>query len=178
MAYRPSKRRKYAPAHVELNLFPVMNLLVVLIPLLLSTATFVKLGIIELNLPKVASGPLSQVAHEKEAQPSLDLTITITPKGFYLSTSRAVLRDQQTGGPTIPILSDGNYDYAKLSSHLYEIKRKISGTAFDSKRVIVQVAMEIEYQVLVDTIDAARSIRVENKQYELFPDVVISAGMI
>lgn len=178
MAYKPSKRRKYAPAHVELNLFPVMNLLVVLIPLLLSTATFVKLGIIELNLPKVSSGPSSQLAPEKEAQLNLDLTITITPKGFYLSSAKAILRDPQTGGPTIPILANGEYDYAQLSSQLFELKQRIIGTVFDTKRIIIQAAKEIEYQIVVDTIDAARAIWVEGRQYELFPDVVISAGMI
>ncbi|MBN2357579.1 biopolymer transporter ExbD [candidate division KSB1 bacterium] len=178
MAYKPSKRRMYEPEYVGLNLFPVMNLLVVLIPLLLSTATFVKLGVIELNLPKAASGPLAQQTLGKESQRSLDLTITITGRGFYLSSSRIILRDPGSGGPTIPVLSNGAYNYLELSTQLFELKQKISSTFFDSKRIILQATRDIEYQILVDTIDAARSIHMDGKQYELFPDVVISAGII
>jgi len=59
MAYKPSLRRKTDELEMELDIRPVMNLMVVLIPLLIAGAEWVKLGIIEINVPpaKSATGP-------------------------------------------------------------------------------------------------------------------------
>jgi biopolymer transport protein ExbD len=178
MAFKPSRRRHLEVEQVELNLFPVMNMMVVLIPLLLSTTQFVKYGIIELNLPRAAGGPVSQTMLAKEAQPSLDLTISITAGGFYLSSSQAVLRDAAAGGPTIAKQADGQYDFGALNRKLFELKQRVVRTTMDTRRIIIQAEMTIDYQTLVDTMDAARSIKVNEVKYELFPEVVISAGIL
>ena len=47
MAYKPSMRRSGQSADIELDIKPVMNLMVVLIPLLLAGVEMVKLSIIE-----------------------------------------------------------------------------------------------------------------------------------
>ena len=56
MAYKPSARRKSAELDMDLDIKPVMNLMVVLIPLLLAGTEFVKLSIIEINLPPQNQG--------------------------------------------------------------------------------------------------------------------------
>jgi biopolymer transport protein ExbD len=178
MAFKPSLRRHHEAEPVELNLFPVMNMMVVLIPLLLSTTQFVKYGIIELNLPRAAGGPVSQTALAKETQPGLDIAVSITSRGFYLSSSQAVLRDPITGGPTIAKLANGDFDYTALTQKLYELKQRVTKSAMDSRKIIIQAEMNIDYQTLVNTMDAARSIKVNNIGYELFPEVVISAGIL
>ncbi len=178
MAYKPSKRRHLEVEQIELNLFPVMNMMVVLIPLLLSTTQFVKYGIIELNLPRAAGGPVSQTTLAKESQLSLDLTVSITKSGFYISSSQAVLRDPASGGPTIAKLADDRYDFQALNQKLYELKQRIVKSSLDTRRIIIQAEMNIDYQTLVDTMDAARSIKIDNVGYELFPEVVISAGIV
>ena len=78
MAYRPSYRRSSLDEEVELNLTPVMNLMVVLIPLLLSSAQFIKIGIIDLNLPPAVGAQGEAVKAPKEAEIKLDLAVTIT----------------------------------------------------------------------------------------------------
>jgi biopolymer transport protein ExbD len=178
MAYKPSKRRHLEVEQIELNLFPVMNMMVVLIPLLLSTTQFVKYGIIELNLPRAGGGPVTQLNLNKEAQLSLDLTVSITKSGFYISSSQAVLRDVAGSGPTIPKLAEGGYDYQELNKKLYEIKQRIVKSTQDTRRIIIQAEMNIDYQTIVDTIDAARSIKINEVGYELFPEVVMSAGIV
>jgi len=45
MAYKPSARRKSVDLDMDLDIKPVMNLMVVLIPLLLAGAEFVKISI-------------------------------------------------------------------------------------------------------------------------------------
>jgi len=178
MAFRPSKRSSRQIEPLEMNMFPMMNLMVVLIPLLLSTATSIKIGVIELNLPQAVGGPAAQATIPKELKPSLDLTITITAEGFYLSSSRAILKKPETGGPTISLNADGEYDFETLSQQLYDIKRKIIGTPQETKRIILQAEADIEYQILVSTMDAARDIEVDDVLIELFPDVSVSAGII
>ncbi|OGB99242.1 hypothetical protein A2V82_12500 [candidate division KSB1 bacterium RBG_16_48_16] len=178
MAFRPSKRSSRTIEQIELNMFPMMNLMVVLVPLLLSTATAIKIGVIELNLPQAVGGEISETAIPKEAQRSLDLTVTITAGGFYLSSSQAMLKQEETGGPTIEKTAEGEYDYSLLSGKLLEVKQRIAGSPLDTKRIIIQAESDIEYQILVSTMDAARSILIDETRAELFPDVSISAGIL
>jgi len=178
MAYSPSKRSSRVIEPLEINIFPMLNLTACLVPLLLTTAIAVKIGMIELNLPQAAGGPITEGVIPKEVQPSLDLTVTITSEGFYISSSRAVLSGAKGSGPTIPRLADGGYDYPLLSKMLYDIKKKIVGTPNDTKRVILQAEADIEYQIFVSTMDASRSITVDDNLYELFPQVAVSVGVI
>jgi len=121
---------------------------------------------------------VSQTLMDKEAQPGLDLTISITSLGFYLSSSQSLLRDPATGGPTIGLLPDGRYDFDALNRKLYELKQRVVTSPMDTRKIIIQAEMNIDYQTLVSTMDAARSIKVNNVGYELFPEVVISAGIL
>lgn len=153
-----------------------MNLMVVLVPLLLSTATAIKLGVIELNLPQVENGLSVGGQMPVEATQSLDLAVTITSQGLYLSSSQSIL--QTKDGSTIPILADGNYDFETLSSLLLEVKLKILNGPLDTKRIILQAEPNIEYQVLVSTMDACRTKPTDEGIYELFPNVSVSAGIL
>ncbi|MBD3314765.1 MAG: hypothetical protein GF344_03175, partial [Chitinivibrionales bacterium] len=54
--YRVSGRRIQEEVDTEPNIAPMMNLMVILIPLLLSSAEFIKIGAIELKLPESSAG--------------------------------------------------------------------------------------------------------------------------
>jgi len=102
---RNRKRNRANTEAEEINLIPVMNLFVCLIPFLLLTAAFVKLGAVETELPK--AGELSETkANEKESQ-KVDLivqmnndevTITAFSNNFQnqLQDIRGVFRSYQT----------------------------------------------------------------------------------
>ena len=182
MAFRPSLRSSSSSADVETNLFPVMNLMVVLIPLLLSTATYVRIGVIELDLPPAAGGQVEEAVVPTEEERTLDLAVTITDEGFYVSSALAILRNQDDSGPSIPkIVTDNNiseFDYNTLSETLYEIKTRAQGRFSDTNSIIVQAEQNIRYQVLVSTMDAARSIEKDGQLIELFPRVSLSVGIL
>ncbi len=59
MAYKPSNRRQSPKLEAELDIRPIMNLMVCLIPLLLAGAQFIKNTQLEVNLPpgKASAGP-------------------------------------------------------------------------------------------------------------------------
>lgn len=156
-----------------------MNLMVVLIPLLLSSAEFVRLGVIELNLPPAAMGPDGTVFNQMpvENQKKLDLTITITDRGFFISSSMAVLSGSIYGEPTIPLTGSGTYDFVSLSSRLYDIKQRAQNQFPDAEHIILMAEPGVDYQTVVSTMDASRSIRIDNHWVGLFPDVSLSAGV-
>ncbi|MGQ9559124.1 MAG: ExbD/TolR family protein [Candidatus Oleimicrobiaceae bacterium] len=183
MAFRPSLRSSRTFAEqVEINLFPVMNLMVVLIPLLLSTVTFVRIGVIQLDLPPASLVPAQEAAGlPREEARTLDLSVTITDKGFYLASALGVLRGPD-GSPYIPnrLGADGVevYDYERLSSVLLEIKRRVEGRFTDDQRVIIQAEPGVRYQVVISTMDAARACEVEGRTVSLFPQVALAAGVL
>jgi len=178
MAYRPSFRRSMGMDEIDLNLTPVMNLMVVLIPLLLTSAQFIKIGVIDLNLPPAVGAKGIVKDAPKEAEKKLDLAITITDQGFIISSSLAILKGDENGGPSITKMESGEYNFEELSKELYEIKRKAIGTFSDSEKIVIQAEPEINYQILISTMDAARSIVVDERLYSLFPDVSLAAGVI
>lgn len=170
MAYRPSFRRSRENESTEPNMTPIMNLMVVLIPLLLSSAQLIKISVIELNLPPAAG---AQMDKPKEKQLKLDLAVTITDQGFYVSSSSAVMQKKKKG-PSIPKV-DGEYDYELLTKTLYSIKKKAAGRFNDMNAIVIQAEPKVAYQTLVSTMDATRSIKVDNNRVLLFPEVSVSA---
>ena len=177
MAYRPSFRRSTESEEIEVNLTPIMNLMVVLIPLLLTSAQFIKIGIIDLNLPPAVGG-IAAVEAPKETEKNLDLAITITDEGFFISSSLAILKGNSENSPSIPKTVTGEYNFEELSTKLFEIKKKAIGKFSDINKIVIQAEPDINYQVLVSSMDAARNIAVDNKMFELFPDVALAAGVI
>jgi biopolymer transport protein ExbD len=164
--------------NTELNLTPIMNLMVVMIPLLLSSANFIKIGIIELNLPPAVGAAGIAGEMPKETQRTLDLTVSITDRGFYISSALAVLQNTEGSGPTIPKKPDGTYDFDLLTQKLYEVKQKVQDRFPDTESIVIQAEKDISYQILVSTMDSARAIKVDGQFIDLFPVVSLSAGVI
>ena len=180
MAYRPSKRMKHGTELVEPNITPMMNLMVVLIPLLLTSAEFVQLGVIELNLPPAAEGRNSGAMPREDVR-KLDLTVTITDNGFFISTSMAVLGSDGEDSPSIPLTEEGVdsfvYNYSALSEKLYEIKQKAVNRFPDSDKLILVAEPDIDYQTVVSTMDACKVGIIDGSEVILFPEVSLSAGV-
>jgi biopolymer transport protein ExbD len=178
MAFRPSQRRHIESESTELNLTPIMNLMVVMIPLLLSSTQFIKIGIIELNLPPSVGAASFIGERPKEQVRTLDLTVSITNRGFFISSALTGVQGDEEKTPTVPKLDDGAYDFQLLAQKLYEIKQKVRDDFPDTEAIVIQAERDINYQILVSTMDAARAISVEGRVINLFPIVSLSAGII
>lgn len=104
---KPSERRNFKDEDMELNLVPMMNLVSILIPALLISVAFVEIAVINVSAPAIGSSPEQEEPEKKEEEP-LNLTVTITDKGYTIAASGAVLGPdgQEAGadaGPTIPL---------------------------------------------------------------------------
>jgi biopolymer transport protein ExbD len=108
MARKPSQRRNYHEEEMELNLTPMMNLIAILIPALLVSTVFVEIAVINVSAPAIGTAPDAEPPKDKPDKPPLNLTVTVTDKGFTLAGSGGVLNtvgaDAETKGPTIPII--------------------------------------------------------------------------
>ncbi|MDR2582207.1 MAG: hypothetical protein LBC75_01860 [Fibromonadaceae bacterium] len=68
-----AKQLKKAPKQKEMDMLPVMSLMTVLIPVLLTMTAFQKLAIVEINLPE-----RSEIAFESEPPPPDDNALNLT----------------------------------------------------------------------------------------------------
>ena len=176
MAFKPSERRNGQSLDLELDIKPVMNLMVVLIPLLLAGTEMIKLSIIEIDLPPAQAGAgagENQQNPEKEKEKQLSLKIAITRDGFSLATATSIMSGEAGEGPTIPINQDGSYNYDLLKEKLIELKKLINDQGFkDKDRAIITAGADVQYQVIIDVMDAILSYEDdEGNTQPLFPQV-------
>lgn len=162
MAFKPSARRSVKVESTELDLRPIMNMMCILIPLLLSCSEMVKNTYIELNLPQLSStgGPGSDTKEKpkEEPKPRIGLKLVITEKGITIAGNSAILGGESSGGPTVPKTAEGKHDFVNLKEKLAKIKKSIEGKGFEDDQTIIITAEDIiEYQVIVTTMDFIRA---------------------
>lgn len=175
MAYKPSMRRKGQDLDMDLDIRPVMNLMVVLIPLLLAGVEYVKLSIIEIDLPPTAANVPGdgQQKPQQEKEKKLNLSVAVTNQGITITSAFAVLSGENDQGPTIPINADGKYDFKLLKEKLKEIKKQIADKGFkDQESAVITASSEVEYQVIVDIMDTLQTYEDEDGSLKpLFPQI-------
>jgi biopolymer transport protein TolR len=171
MARKPSQRGHRAKEEIPpLNIIPVMNLMIILIPALLLMASFVQLAVINVAAPQIGSGEPQERDEDEDDKPPLNLTINVTERGFTIAGTGAVLPSpSEEGGPTVPLTPTGEYDYEGLTRQLVEIKDNFP----DESQVIINAEDDIKYNVLIEVMDHSREI----DGRLLFDQVVLSAGI-
>lgn len=109
-----ARSKRMAEEEQDLNLAPIMNMVVILIPLLLLSVVFVQVAVINITAPKLSVGPPSDTTPEKEEKP-LNLTVTVAPNGFRISAeggNAPTVAGCPPDGPTI-CLVDRTVDVAE-----------------------------------------------------------------
>lgn len=192
MAGRPSQRLHRSKGAEDVNILPIMNLMTILIPFLLLSATFIQLTIIDSALP-AASRAVERVDKEPSPTPTpeekkLNLTVFIRNDGFTVAGIGGVLdiADDKTkkddGEKPQTIIAkkpDGTYDYEKLKEILVRIKEVFPG----QNTVILLPAPDIIYDDIIKLMDVARTYK--KKQPDgteidelLFPSPVLAGRLL
>lgn len=157
MGRRRSRGPKETP---ELDVTTFLNLMVVLIPFLLSTAVFSRITILELNMPTSAGGGSDNKA-------KLSIEVIVRKTGLEIGNGSSVIA-------RIPKV-DGEYDMKTLAKRLVELK----GDYPDKEDATVLMEPDIEYDYLVKVMDAVRVTLIRQEGQEevqklaLFPDISI-----
>ena len=154
--------RKHA-AHLEITAF--INLIVVLVPFLLSTAVFTRLSVVELSLPAQNSG-LEQLKAE-----NLQLEIVVRPDSLDVGDRIGGLIKSLPNTPT-------GADVRALSALVQQIKTRFP----DQTAATVMAEPNTSYDTLVQVMDAVRSARVADGaklvRADLFPAISIGDAPI
>ena len=157
-----SRRLRYR-VHKEppaLDITAFLNLMVVLVPFLLITAVFSRITILQLNLPQ-GVGP------KDASQQKVTIEVIVRETGLELGDGKQIYGQ-------ISKTEEGGYDIEKLSEILVDFKRKLP----DKRDAIVLMEPDLEYQVLVEIMDAVSTVRITDEEgvetsYELFPQISI-----
>jgi len=157
MRRRWKKRHQHEPA--ELNITSFMNLMVILVPFLLITAVFSRMAILELNLPSAES-----VAQEDEPELSLEVIVR---------ADEIAVGDRNAGVLTTLPKIEGDYDIDGLNTYLKRVKANFP----DQFAATLLLEPDIDYNVLVQVMDAVRSYTVDEpgdySRAELFPEISV-----
>jgi biopolymer transport protein ExbD len=183
----------------ELNLIPYLDIVTNVIMFMLATTTFAAaLGDINVSSPTTTNAVASVDTPPPEPKNELNLTVSISDKGFTIAASGAVLYQgfsfDAAGNlvqpanmviPTIPKKSNGEFDFDLLNSKMMEIKK--APTAAGETKVIVNANPNIIYETVVQVLDACRGKAILKpdpanpgknlESYEGFGDVLLSAGV-
>lgn len=115
MRTRRFKHSTETSSEFELDLAPLLAVMVKLVPVLLVSSAFVQLAVIETELPQV----VQEAIKKDETDPVARISLEVDPKaGATIHVKEAA------GESTIAVpLKEGGYDYAGVHAKLVEVKK-------------------------------------------------------
>jgi biopolymer transport protein ExbD len=158
------RRLRKEQAHLEITAF--INLIVVLVPFLLSVAVFSRLSVIDLTLPAQSSGV------EKVKDGNLLLEVIIRPETLEVN-------DRIGGALVAPIPNTPKGpDVKALATVIYQLKVKFP----DKLDATILAQPDTPYDTLVQVMDAVRITNTAREgkvvKAELFPNISIGDAPI
>ena len=142
MNLKQSLKREREMKDNDVNIIPVMNIFLLLIPFLLLTAAFVHVAMIELSLPALNKGQGSTM---QEQPKNLVLVIlAIKDTGFQLKSLGF------TFDPLEKI--NGQYNYRDLTEQLKQIKIQHPY----AEDIIVSPEADVKYDIIIKVMDHCR----------------------
>jgi len=142
----------------ELNVVPMIDMMVILVFFLIFTAVFTKTNVLELNLP------------------GADAAVPDLPEGLNLEVivrkDKIEVADRGTGILKELPSTGTQYDLKGLSDYLKLVKTKYN----DKTDASILLEQEVQYDTLVQVMDTVRVFEVPGSAFavgELFPDVSV-----
>lgn len=158
-----SRRHHYRKKHKEedIDVTPLLNVMVVLVAFLIFSAVFSRITIQELVLPTQGG---AKAAADKQ---QVTIEVIVRKNALEISDGRNIIA-------TIPKIGM-KYDIRRLSDHLMQLKGKYS----DKQDANILLEPDIEYETMIQVMDAVKVAEVKNQGREkaqrmvLFPQVSI-----
>jgi biopolymer transport protein ExbD len=155
-------RRNHARYHQgrdDLNIVPMIDMMVILVFFLIFTAVFSKTNILQLNLPASNTTPL-------DLPKGLKLEVIIRPNDL-------VINDRNSGPLKVLENTAGGYDLENLSVFMRRIKSQYP----QMTDATILPGPAVSYDTLVQVMDAVRIYQLPVAPFskaELFPDIAIA----
>jgi biopolymer transport protein ExbD len=153
----------------DINLIPIMNMFMVLIPFLLMSASFFHVKAINTSIP-VHAKP-SAVTDDDRQLRKITVVLEIKSDRVRISTLEETPNDlQESVGETVfQRPSDGELPVGAVAGHLAALKRKYP----DSDTMLLIPDDDVSYHEIIRTMDIARVYESET----LFTNVVLSGSL-
>lgn len=153
---------KHRRKEEDIDVTPMLNVMVVLIAFLILSAVFSNINIQELVLPAQSDG-----SNSSPDKPQVTIEVIVRRNSMQISDGKTVLANL----PTVA----GKYDLQDLSKNLLRLKAKYK----DKQDISVLLEPDIEYEYLIQVMDAVKTSVVTKEGQEgpqrvpLFPEVSI-----
>jgi len=195
VAFQPSKKRNREEEAGELNVTPIMNLMVVLIPLLLSVAGLTELSLLEYLPPAEAGVPKDVDAPPSEPGPDeakLDLLLNLSETSLQVSVFLS--SDLGPNFYEIPLVN-GLYNWVTLKDSLWSIKVNKVGPPIgketvvdertgeekeipkyryqDGEEISIAAMGHTPFQTIIHAMDACKYYKIGGEKKTLFPITVL-----
>jgi biopolymer transport protein ExbD len=164
-----SRVRRRQEMDDEINMVPIMNMFMVLIPFLLMSASFFHIKAINTSVPVLAEDSDDAAAAEKQ----IAVTIVVKLKVDGIQAS-ALSKDLSEGDLAaldgeFTFNAESEAAYTAFSEHLKKVKDRYP----KSDTLILIPEDDILYDTIIQTMDVARKM----DENTLFPNVVLSASL-
>ncbi len=159
MAGRHYYRHRHKEEDVDVT--PMLNVMVVLIAFLILSAVFSEINIQELVLPSQSDGTSAS------DKPKVTIEVIVRRNTLQITDGNSVLAN-------LPMV-DTKYDIKSLSENLLRLKEKNR----DKQDISLLIEPEIEYEYMIQVMDAVKTTVVKKEGQEipqrvsLFPEVSI-----
>jgi biopolymer transport protein ExbD len=150
---------RHRQKEVDIDVTPLLNVMVVLVAFLIFSAVFTRITIQEIVLPTQAE------AGAASDKPIVTIEVIVRKDALEIGDGKSVIA-------TIPKLGM-EYDLKKLSENLLHLKEKYS----DKQDVTILLEPDIEYESMIQVMDAVKVAEVKKEGLEkarkvvLFPQV-------
>jgi biopolymer transport protein ExbD len=165
---RFTKLRRRQDLDDEINMVPIMNMFMVLIPFLLMSASFFHIKAINTSVPVLAEASNADAA---EKQISVTVVVKLKADGIKASAISSDLNAQELAAleGDFAFSMEDEATYSAFSQHLNKIKTQYP----KSDTLILIPEDDILYDTIIQTMDVAR----KTEENSLFPNVVLSASL-
>lgn len=130
----------------DLDLAPLLAVMVKLVPVLLVSTAFVQMSIIETELPQIVKEAIER--QEQNPQLTPQVTLNVSEKGFNLE----VKENGESKVSEIPLTSNKDYDWASLKNSLVSFKQKHP----DIFKLEINPSESLKYEQIVKVMDEVR----------------------
>jgi biopolymer transport protein ExbD len=166
---RTGKIRRKSEEDTELNMVPIMNMFMVLIPFLLMSASFISIKAINTSVPVHAS--TSEKNTEKASDVKVTVMLALGEKDLCITAAASGLSAAQLSEMEETISMGAGL--VAVESKLKETLKNIKTRYPKSDTIVLVPDASILYDDIIRTMDMARNI----DQSDLFPNVVLSGSL-
>lgn len=143
-------------APIDLDMTPMMNMLIILISFLVTMVVFTHLAVIKFDLPSAGAGEGGAPA-DTAAGKDADLTLVVSESGFQIIGEGRKLDPVPKGA--------GGYDFDGLAGSLRKLREDFPA----ARSMVMLIDSSVIYQDIVTAMDVCRE--------QSFPDILLSGGV-